>query len=254
MSSRSADLAKALRRALIEIHGDTNLPRVLSGHRSDGLPADSPHVAFVACPFVGHKHADGSVQGLAVVLPRTLAPAERDTLLRLIARWEKTRALDDGTLELGVRDGRPLTMRLKRVDVTSKTSLSPGRWCRPARSFVTATPIVLDRFPGNLRSNLDRTAHKAAIEAQGSIADACERIGLPRPLSVEVSSAPLIPGAQPARAFSPQSRGGRQPPRVRVHAQITFADKVRGPVILGAGRFFGLGLCLPLPESDDAQS
>ena len=111
-----------------------------------------------------------------------------------------------------------------------------------------ATPIALDRNPGNIRSNQGGTAQRAAIEAQRSIADACERIGLPRPLSVEVSLSPLLPGVQPVRAFLPwPGRPGRVS-RTRVHADIIFPEVVRGPVILGAGRFFGLGLCLPVPE------
>jgi CRISPR-associated protein Csb2 len=34
-----------------------------------------------------------------------------------------------------------------------------------------------------------------------------------------------------------------------VHADIVFAEKVRGPVLLGAGRYTGLGLCLPIDEA-----
>ena len=36
-----------------------------------------------------------------------------------------------------------------------------------------------------------------------------------------------------------------KPQRVKVHALVEFADPVRGPVLLGAGRFFGLGLFRP---------
>jgi len=35
---------------------------------------------------------------------------------------------------------------------------------------------------------------------------------------------------------------------VRVHADIQFAAPVRGPLLLGAGRYFGLGLCLPVED------
>ena len=34
--------------------------------------------------------------------------------------------------------------------------------------------------------------------------------------------------------------------RSLVHAVVRFPQPVRGPVVLGAGRFVGLGLCLPL--------
>ncbi|MEO7861791.1 MAG: type I-U CRISPR-associated protein Csb2, partial [Nitrospirales bacterium] len=247
VSSRGADLSRALRKALIEKHGAKTLPASLSGHREDGSPADQPHVAFVALPFVGHEHADASVQGCAIVLPLGLADSEREALLRLVASWERNRAvLDDGTMEL--TSGTLPPVRFRRVELASKVSLRPGTWCRPSRRFLTATPIALDRNPGNLRSNQERTAHKASIEAQRFIAVACERIGLPRPISVEVSLAPLLAGAQPAHSFSPWPGLPGRANRVLVHADIRFAEPVRGPVLLGAGRYFGLGLCMPTPE------
>jgi CRISPR-associated protein Csb2 len=35
-------------------------------------------------------------------------------------------------------------------------------------------------------------------------------------------------------------------PRVPIHADIRFELPVKGPLLLGAGRYFGLGLCLPV--------
>ena len=245
MSSKGTDLSKALRAALFESHGKGTLPPSLSGHNVDGAQAEHPHVAFVALPFVGHEHADASILGCAIVAPRDLSARDRESLMRLIATWERDRAIDDeGTIELG--GGTLSPVRLRRSEFPAKVTLRSRTWSRPARHFVTATPIALDRNPGNLRSNQDRTAHKASIEAQRSIADACEMIGLPRPISVEVSFSPLLPGAQHIRTFLPWPNRPGRAQRVRVHADIQFSEPVRGPLLLGAGRFFGLGLCLPV--------
>lgn len=247
LSSRGTDLSRALRDSLLEQHGSRTLPASLSGHRQDGGATDQPHAAFVALPFVGYEHADASVQGCAIVIPREFSDSDREVLLRLVAAWEKDRATDAaGTMELA-RNSMP-KVRLRRVELAAKSTLRPATWCRPARRFVTATPIALDRNPGNLRSNQNGTARKATIEAQRYVADACERIGLPRPISVEVSLAPLLPGAQPVHAFLPWPGRLGRPVRMRVHADILFAEKVAGPVLLGAGRFFGLGLCFPIRE------
>lgn len=244
LSSRGTDLTRALRAALIEQHGTETLPVALSGHKADGTPAEEAHVAFVALPDVGHRHADAAIQGCAIVLPRGLGPNDREALFRLVAQWERDRAQADGTVELAWGTVPPVSFR--RVELSEKASLNPARWCRPARRFVTATPIALDRNPGNLRSNQERTAHKASLEAQQVIADACERAQLPRPQSVEVSLAPLLTGAQPVRDFLPWPGRSDRTARVRVHARITFPGPVQGPVLLGAGRFFGLGLCFPV--------
>src|SRR5690606_23622771 len=99
VASRATDLARALRGALIEVHGNQNLPSALSGHTENG-PTQQPHVAFVPLPFVEHEHADGALMGCALVLPRELPKNEREILLRLVAKWEKERANERGNLTL----------------------------------------------------------------------------------------------------------------------------------------------------------
>jgi CRISPR-associated protein Csb2 len=245
LASRTTDLARALRGGLIEVHGNQDLPATLSGHTENG-PTRQPHVAFVSLPFVEHEHADGALMGCALVLPRELPGRDRELLLRLVAKWEKERGNDRGDLTLA--GGTLPPFHIRRVDVSAKTALDPMRWSRSSARFITATPIALDKNPGNLRSNQDGTARKAALEAQKSISDACLRVVGVRPVSVEVSLAPLLPGAQHVRDFPPwPGRPGRTP-RVRVHADIQFAAPVKGPLLLGAGRYFGLGLCLPVED------
>lgn len=245
VSSRATDLARALRGALLEQHGDKGLPETISGH-AEGAPTEQPHVAFVPLPFVGHEHADGAIMGCALVLPRQLPTNDRETLLRLVAKWEKERADERGTLTLA--GGTLPPFRIRRVDMSTKRSLSPELWCRASTRFITATPIALDRNPGNLRNNQDGIASKAALEAQLSISDACLRVVGVRPIAVEVSLSSLLPGAQHVRNFLPWPGRPRRTPRVRVHADILFKEPVRGPLLLGAGRYFGLGLCLPVGE------
>lgn len=245
VASRATDLARALRGALLEVHGSPDLPATLSGH-AEGGPAERPHVAFVPLPFVGSEHADGSLMGCALVLPRGLANDERKLLLRLVAKWEQERADKRGNLTLAGGTLPPFILR--RVEVSAKATLDPTRWSRASTRFHTATPIALDKNPGNLRSNHDGVARRAALEAQQSISDACFRVVGARPTSVEVSLAPLLPGAQHVRDFRPwPGRAGRTP-RVRVHADLRFQAPVTGPLLLGAGRYFGLGLCLPVEE------
>jgi CRISPR-associated protein Csb2 len=243
VASRATDLARALRGTLIELHGSMDLPATLSGHAESG-PTAQPHVAFVPLPFVEHAHADGALMGCALVLPRDLARNDRELLLRLVAKWEMERSDQRGNLILAGGTLPPYIVR--RVDVSAKAALDPNRWCRASTRFLTATPIALDRNPGNLRSNRDGTACRAAMEAQQIISESCFRVVGARPSSVEVSLAPLLPGAQHVRDFLPwPGRTGRTP-RVRVHADIRFEAPVSGPLLLGAGRYFGLGLCLPV--------
>jgi len=245
VASRATDLSRALRGALIETHGSQDLPGTLSGHNASG-PTERPHIAFVPLPFVGHEHADGTIMGIALVLPRELPGSDRELLLRLVAKWEISRSDQRGNLTLA--GGTLPPFHIRRVEVSAKKALDPTRWCGAAKHFITATPIALDKNPGKLCSNQQGTARKAGLEAQQSISDACLRIVGVRPLSVEVSLAPLVPGGQHVRDFPPwPGRPGRTP-RVRVHADIRFEAPVKGPLLLGAGRYFGLGLCLPVED------
>lgn len=245
VASRATDLSRALRGALIEAHGNQDLPDTLSGHTASG-PTVQPHVAFVTLPFVGHEHADGAIMGIALVLPRELPERDRELLFRLIAKWEKERANNLGNLTLA--GGTLPAVIVRRVDMSAKAALDPARWCRASTRFITATPIALDKHPGNLRSNLVGTAHKAALEAQRTISDACLRVVGVRPSAVEVSLPPLLQGAHHVRDYPPwPGRPGRTP-RARVHADIRFETLVRGPLLLGSGRYFGLGLCLPVED------
>lgn len=245
VSSRSTDLARAMRAALLEQHRDKSVPLILSG-LSEGSPAEHPHVAFVPLPFVGHEYADGAIMGCALVLPRQIVSSDRETLFRLVAKLEKDRSDSKGNITLSGGTLPPVTVR--RVDVSAKQSLAPDLWCKASTRFITATPIALDRNPGNLRSNRDGIAYKAVLEAQSTISDSCLRVVGVRPVTVEVSLAPLLPGAQHVSCFLPwPGRPGRLS-RVRVHADIRFASPVQGPLLIGAGRYFGLGLCLPVDK------
>jgi CRISPR-associated protein Csb2 len=151
---------------------------------------------------------------------------------------------DDGLIQL--RLGQLGCARLRLVDAPERhetQSLRPGRYLRRSRSWSTVTPIALDRHP---------KGPDARNETADIIAQACERIGLPRPMRVEVFKHPAItgvPSAWPvggAPRWAGWARPGALAGRPLTHATVTFADPVTGPVILGAGRFFGLGLCLPV--------
>jgi CRISPR-associated protein Csb2 len=59
---------------------------------------------------------------------------------------------------------------------------------------------------------------------------------------VRVSLAPLMQGVPHSRDFHVKPRAAR-PPRPLTHATIEFRVPVRGPVLIGAGRYAGYGAC-----------
>jgi CRISPR-associated protein Csb2 len=126
-----------------------------------------------------------------------------------------------------------------------QSSLRSKVWCGPAHVWYSATPVALDRNPGDLRSREPRKLAKATDEAIEIVCRGCERIDLPTPRYVEILPAAPWAGAAKARIYPPYPGDASRTQRVLTHVRIEFGQPVRGPILLGAGRYAGLGLLRP---------
>jgi CRISPR-associated protein Csb2 len=137
-------------------------------------------------------------------------------------------------------------LQLERVEWgIVQTSLRPRTWCGRARIWYSVTPLALDRNPGDLRSRDASKLRAATEEAVESVSRACERIDLPVPKHVEILPSAPWAGAAKARQYPSYPGDATRTQRVLTHVRIEFEQPVRGPVLLGAGRFVGLGLFRP---------
>jgi len=121
-------------------------------------------------------------------------------------------------------------------------TLRPATWtAHPdgAMQWSTVTPITYDHHP----KAKDKAGYLAEVAAM--ISAGCERVGLPRPQTVIPTSVSAHLGAPPAHAF-PRLRRKDGSERRHTHAILVFAEPVRGPVLIGAGRYRGYGLCRPM--------
>ena len=248
-------VAKTLRDALLDGYGRIGpgkaIPEIVSGHSPDGKPSRAPHLAVVPLTFTGFPYADGHIMGFALVPPRdsTILDDEnfRKALRKLAPIDEDGRRILTLKTRKGMPSGDAFSIKLSPTfeAPASKRSLDPALYIRPARTFATVTPIVFDR---HLKAK--GAARQEEIATQ--IAAACRNAGLPEPEAVVADKHSALEGAPAAypSAKSPPWMRWRQPPslasRQLTHAVIRFAQPVQGPVILGAGRFIGLGLCRPL--------
>jgi CRISPR-associated protein Csb2 len=245
---RTADLATVLRETLMRF-ADQPPQEILTGHGPNGEPSGVPHVAYLALPFLGGPHPDGSLLGVAVVFPRGVTAEDRTHVLRAIGTWEQRSGQDAEDGEPPVVPlllGRAGTLRLQRIrGAVPLRNLDPTLWCRESRSWATVTPIALDRNPGNLRAREAEEAAQAVRNAVGCIGQSCRQIGLPSPESIGVSALSSFRGPESSVVYPPFPKERDRFRRVLVHANITFEHLVRGPILLGAGRYRGLGLCMP---------
>lgn len=249
-SLRAVDVARSVRKALLKGYGD-GAPEILSGHRAPGEPSGRAHLAIVPLPFVGHERADGSILGVALVLPSDATNEERRAVYRALDTWQRAeRKHDAETARLPVYLGKAGTLYLTILeDDAAQSTLRPKSWSDRATTWSSATPIVLDRNPGDLRSSDPKKEGLAYAAAEETIALACTHIGLPRPKRVTAMPSAPLAGADKARQFPPYLAGKPPMQRVLIHATIVFEAPVEGPLLIGAGRYFGLGLFRPIGGS-----
>lgn len=253
--TRCVDVSTAIRGALMRYCEQQPPPDLISGHGSDGTATVHAHLAVIPLPHIGHRHADGALMGAVLIFPRETSEKDRRLVRRAVGRWEQAMRDQTGMEE---DDTPPLTIgfdhvhqELERVEWNQPpAALRASTWCHQSTVWMSATPVALDRNPGNL---FDKTPQKAAMAFQAAedcIAASCVHAGLPEPVSVTVMPSGTWPGGAKARAFPPFPRrsGDGKFRRVKVHARLEFDTPVRGPVLLGAGRFHGLGLFRPVWE------
>jgi len=188
-------------------------PAVVHGHGTHD------HVAWLGLPNLS-PFARGELLGLALCLPATIDPRERARCLRALM------AVDHILLE-----GRRAILE----PPTHAVSLAARTWSKPARFWESVSPVVLDRHP------------RRSLTLSDVLADSVVRAGYPRPSLIEVKEMGAV-GLPAARRYRL-----RRPGRLYMHARIEFEHPLRGPLLVGAERYFGLGLFLPARTGSGAE-
>ena len=209
-----------------------DLPSVLHGHRPPGEVGSQ--VDFLGLPDVGHQHAAGRLFGAAISLPgdieAALAQQVRTAALRLAA---------EGLVRPGSPANATAGLRIKLAVYGGEhrpLAVVPRRWSRPARSWASVTPVVHERWTKG-RPGADEVRRW------------CLHAGMPNDVEiteVAFSAHPVVAGGvdlAPSLVFrSPEDR------RPYSHLLVRFDRLVEGPIVLGRGRQFGMGLLAPLDE------
>lgn len=225
---RVASVAHAFKRAVYsrykELHGSIP-PPWFHGHGLSRSNGDWQLARFLPLPNVGNRYANGRIHGIAVWLP----PDADDREARRIA--EAVRSVTHLAGAVGGLVVADQGDRRKWVQATNR-----DRWSRPSRQWASAFPVVSDRH-GPVQSI-----------GTGDVARWCRQAGLPQPIAARVSRTPLMAGAvdlaQPETA-----RPGHKQTRPWAHVEMFFEQKIGGPVVIGAARSYGLGLCAPVRET-----
>lgn len=217
---RVSDMTELFKKALLAKYQLTfgEPPAVLHGHGVKGKGHDNL-ARYLALPDVGSKWSKGLIHGLALWMPPSSVSLDR-------------RQARDAAFSI-----RKLTGRGIHVSVGCQDSeihpwaTHPGRWQRKSRVWATAVPAIHERWRSLSLANL---------------AVWCAHAGLPKPVDFRSTRTPLVPGGIDL-APSEVHRPGR-PVRPYSHIEIRFEEPIPGPVVIGAGRQRGFGLCIPMDD------
>jgi hypothetical protein len=232
-------ICAALRLAIMKRCPIQPVPEWIGGHREDGEALERDHLACITLP---QPTATGAwrLAAAALLVPRDVSDAEvRRDLLPAI---EPGRGL--GPLRLWDSRTPAISWSLRpRCGGAAESTLRESWWRggdRGAARWASLTPVVMDRHGSRAR------------ERREAIERSCRRLGLPAPIAVELGRDSAVPGVPAAGSFPMMRRAGRHP-RQQWHVEVTFDRPVRGPIVLGAGRYRGYGLMMPLaPAGEDA--
>ncbi|HTX00880.1 MAG TPA: type I-U CRISPR-associated protein Csb2 [Acidimicrobiales bacterium] len=223
-------VASAFKAAVLQRLGEQGY-----GHSSEELALLHGHhdgtrrqCAFLVLPFVGRTGGSGALLGVGIAVSHHLPQPVRRSLLLLLGYDQDHPRLErlyvPGLAECALHhpDGR--------------YTLEPTRWTGPSSSWSTVLPLALDRYPDSSQA------------APAIVARCCENAGYPLPDAIEVLGSSPVPGVAWLRKDDLRRKG--EPLRPFVHARIHFPRPVQGPVVIGRLRHLGLGLCVPLRESE----
>lgn len=220
------------------------IDRVLVGRKPDGTNDGPPEdrVRIIPLPSIGHVHADREIRRVLVEVPPT-CPLRADDV-----HWAFS-GLDVIHAETG-----EIHAVLTRTDDDAFLRHFGLEVERPHRVWRTVTPAALPE--GARRRRIDparkREEPKGGDErareqarAAGAVRQALRHAGVGA--NVEAIRVQREPFEGKGARVEPFAVGTRFAKERLWHVEIRFAEPVTGPLVIGDGRFLGLGVMAPGP-------
>ena len=202
--------------------------------RTAGPRDKARRIRAFAVPTLG-KFGDGLIRRIAAEVPAD-CPIDREDL-----RW----ALG-GSDAFSERWGIPVPSA-----AASMLDRYLGLAGRPARTWRSETALALPVERRRLAAGETKAGSERADEetaAARAVATALRHAGISAHLShVSVRREPFSGAGARAETFA---EGTRFSSHQMWHAEVRFAEPVQGPVLLGNGRYAGLGLMRPVRETE----
>lgn len=212
---------------------------LISGHLHGGGHTQQPHLAFVPLPSISHYgKADGRVRRFALLgFASKHISAQATSIYRTLCA-----NLDGVEIEPGCQ--LHLLEDPHRDKVWSVYN-------QASRTWVTATPLAIARsykVPTNAPDGTPLSTNerhlRRLVEWTKLVRASLRDIRLPADLVdsaiIQLTPSPVLPATERSERYRP--RNDRTP---FLHARIKFPRPIRGPLLVGDRRYFGLGLFIP---------
>lgn len=238
-------VADALRRALA--NQAANIERFLIGRKANGSDAGPTElrVRFIPLPSIGFHHTERDIRRLVVEVPNGCLLRADDVY------W----AVSKTVIEQITEDETQQAIVLAPTD-DDKMSGHYGIGASPSKRWRTVTPIALPEASKRRRIEPTRKTleaknaterhleHEAACRA---LVQAVRHAGIDSQVEeVKLQREPFEAKGRRVEDFAPGTRFQKE----RLwHAEMTFSDPIAAPVVVGCGRFLGLGLMAPAPRA-----
>ncbi len=230
--------------------GHADIGRFLKGSLNATDADKARRVRFLPLPSIGHAHADPDIRRLLVEVPQE-CPIRAASLDWALNGMPLTRPDDQETGELfdHVR-----LVPTETHDMLRHYGIDAGR---PRRRWHTVTPAALPQArrrridPARRLDEAKGGAERAQEEttAAGAVLHALRHAGITaRPSDIRIQREPW--GAKGARAEE-FAHGTRFSKHALWHVELTFPEPIAGPLVIGDGRYLGLGLMAPVPAGRD---
>lgn len=220
----------------------SEIERVVVGRKPDGADAgpSALRVRIIPLPSIGHHHADRQIRRVVVEVPPG-CPFREDDI-----HWAFS------GLEIVDRDtGEILDILTPSTDETMLRhyGLATGTHSRVWRSV---TPVALPESAKRRRIEPTRMSTEAKdgterADEQGRAAAAVVQAlrhteVRSRAVMIRVQREPFEAKGERVEKFAPGTRFAKE----RLwHVEVTFGESVAGPLVVGDGRFLGLGVMAP---------
>jgi CRISPR-associated protein Csb2 len=223
----------------------SEIDQVLVGRKADGTDngPTSLRVRIVPLPSIGHHHVDCGIRRVLVEVPAG-CPLRADDV-----HWAFS----------GLELADPETGELLDLIVTptaDESMLSHYGVEKACRVWRTVTPVALSEpmkrrriDPQRLSADAKNGSERAAeqVRAATAIIQALRFAGIHTWAdSIRVQREPFESKGERVEAFAPGTRFAKE----RLwHVEITFGEPIAGPLVIGDGRFLGLGIMAPIQKS-----